>query len=94
MGQDITLSAETPSNRSNRREVISKFSSPEQVSTSMDRRRDTPDWVICTACRTIYAPSLFWAVECPKCGDPRWEPSAIPDGEEPLESPLAAWTAA
>jgi hypothetical protein len=56
----------------------------------MDGRRDTPDWVVCTQCRRIYAPSLVGAVACPKCGDARWEPSAIPDGEEPLESPLAA----
>ena len=56
----------------------------------MDGRRDTPDWVICVYCRTIYAPSLLGAIRCPKCGDSRWEPSAIPDGEEPLDSPLAA----
>jgi hypothetical protein len=56
----------------------------------MDGRRDTPDWVVCIHCRAIYAPTLVGAVECPKCGDPRWEPSAIPDGEEPLASPLAA----
>jgi hypothetical protein len=42
------------------------------------------------SCRAIYAPALVGVVACPKCGDPRWEPSAIPDGEEPLESPLAA----
>jgi hypothetical protein len=42
-------------------------------------------------CRTVYAPTLVGAIECPHCGDPRWEPSAIPDAEEPLESPLAAW---
>jgi hypothetical protein len=41
-------------------------------------------------CRTIYAPTLVGTVKCPKCGDSRWEPSAIPDGEKPLESPLQA----
>ena len=53
-------------------------------------RQDMPDWVICLWCRAVYAPTLVKAVVCPKCGDSRWEPSAIPDGEEPLESPLAA----
>jgi hypothetical protein len=53
------------------------------------RRRDIPDWVICMWCRAVYAPTLVREVRCPHCGDPRWEPSAIPDGEEPLESFLA-----
>jgi hypothetical protein len=56
----------------------------------MNGRRHTPDWVVCIRCRTIYAPALFGLVECPKCGDPGWEPAAIPDGDEPLESPLDA----
>ena len=56
----------------------------------MNGRRDTPDWVVCATCRTIYAPALIGDAVCPKCGDPHWEHSAIPDGEEPLESPLAA----
>jgi hypothetical protein len=41
-------------------------------------------------CRMVYAPTLVGAIVCPRCGTPRWEPSAIPDGDEPLESPLAA----
>jgi hypothetical protein len=52
--------------------------------------RDRPDWVICAWCRTVYAPRLTGTIVCPKCGDSRWEPSAIPDGEKPLEPPLAA----
>jgi hypothetical protein len=56
----------------------------------MDGRRETPDWVVCATCRTIYAPALVGNATCPKCGDPHWEPSAIPDGEEPLEAPLKA----
>ena len=53
--------------------------------------RDRPDWVICMWCRTVYAPTLVGTIACPKCGDPRWEPSAIPDGEEPLEPPVKPW---
>jgi hypothetical protein len=53
--------------------------------------RERPDWVMCLLCRTVYAPVHVGAIACPNCGDPRWEPSAIPDGEEPLESPLAAF---
>jgi hypothetical protein len=49
-----------------------------------------PDWVICFWCRAVYAPVLAGAIACPKCGDPRWERSAIPDGDEPLDSPLGA----
>jgi hypothetical protein len=56
----------------------------------MNGRRDTPDWVICLWCRTIYAPSLLGRIVCPRCGDSRWDISAIPDGDEPLEPPLAA----
>jgi hypothetical protein len=56
----------------------------------MDGRRETPDWVVCATCRTIYAPALVGNATCPKCSDPHWEPSAIPDGEEPLESPVKA----
>jgi uncharacterized Zn finger protein (UPF0148 family) len=52
--------------------------------------RDRPDWVVCAWCRTVYAPRLTGTIVCPKCGDSRWEPSAIPDGEKPLEPPLAA----
>jgi hypothetical protein len=53
-------------------------------------RRQTPDWIICFACRTVYAPALVGTVVCPKCGDPRWEPSAIPDDDQSLESPMIA----
>jgi hypothetical protein len=40
------------------------------------------------SCRAVYAPRLVGVIVCPNCADPRWEPSAIPDGDEPLEPPL------
>jgi hypothetical protein len=55
-----------------------------------DGRRETPDWVICLPCRTIYAPALIGADRCPRCGDDRWEPSAIPDADERPTSPLVS----
>jgi hypothetical protein len=53
-----------------------------------DGRRTTPDWVVCAVCRAVYAPSLVATVACPKCGSPEWLPSAIPDGDKPLEPPI------
>jgi hypothetical protein len=89
MGQDITLPAETGSGRvSIRREAHRKFPLSARVCSSMNGRRERPDWVICRSCRAVYAPELVGAVACPRCGEKRWEPSAIPDGDEPLEPPL------
>jgi hypothetical protein len=42
------------------------------------------------SCRTIYAPALVGGVACPKCADPRWEPSAIPNSDDPLSLALTA----